>query len=644
MPRTPVPLVLPSHEHDWQNFVQTYVDDAREQSQRELDGIRDGVVADVREAWNDADVAMSQATALTSVLAEVHPDPEVRSLSERLLTECVTEIADRDRDPDLYSAFVALVPEHTGDPHADRMRELTVLDFRLAGAHLSDDARTRLGELTEAIAAAEVEFSANIRDAVGSIRVPPAALDGLPEDYLDSHPVGADGLVEITTDYPDLSPFLDMAHDGAAREALVRADYARAHPANDVVLSRLLSLRDEAARLVGFEGWPDYATARMMMTDGQGIENFLATIDADARPAGMSDVAMLLARKRVDDAHATAITISDSRYYIERIRQERYGVDPHEVRRYLDFGRVRDGILALAGQLFSVDFTEVENAPRWHPDVDVYDVLDDGVLIGRIHLDMHPRDGKYGHMACFGVVEGIAGKHLPESALVCNFSRGKLTFDELETFLHEFGHLMHAILSGHGRFSRLSGLSTRGEWDVVEAPSQLLEEWAWNHQVLSRFALDDDGRPMPAHLVDALRAGRHLCEGLSTCRQLAYATMSYRLHRDVPDDLAPFCAEIERDMDVREPLIGTHQYASFGHLTTYSACYYTYQWSLAIAKDLFTAFDSDDLLEPTVARRYRDTVLAPGSSKPAARLIEDFLGRPFSTAAYAEWLASLKTA
>ncbi len=175
--------------------------------------------------------------------------------------------------------------------------------------------------------------------------------------------------------------------------------------------------------------------------------------------------------------------------------------------------------------------------------------------------------------------------------MLCNFPRGLMTFDDLVTFLHEFGHLVHEICAGQQVWARCSGLIEQQEWDFVEAPSQMLEEWAWTAPVLQRFATNSEGTPIPTELVDALRASRDFCEGLMTSRQLAYAALSHRLHRDHPTDIAPFAEAIEAEFDVREMIPGTHQYASFGHLTDYSACYYTYQWSLAIAKDLFTQFD-----------------------------------------------------
>lgn len=631
------PVTLPAPDGPWQEFCETYVNTRLDGARERHAALRAGA-PDALELWDQACVLLAHAEQLASAISEVHPEEPVRRACTDLYNACVRERLARDSDPELFAALAGTaVP---ADPEAAYARELALADFRLQGAHLDASTRAQLAEINAAIAASSTEFSEHIREAVGRIRVPASALDGLPADYIAAHPADPEGMVTVTTDYPDLAPFLDMSTDRAARRALVEADYARAYPENDAVLARLLDLRARKAELLGFPDFPDYAVATMMMPSGDAIGDFIAEVDAAARPAGLRDRERLLARMREDYPDATELTAADNRFYTEVLRRELYGVDPLEVRRYLDFGKVRDGILDLTARLFGIAYVRVD-APAWHADVTAYEVLDGGERIGRIRLDMHPREGKFGHMACFPLVHGMEGRHLPEAALVCNFPRGLMTFDDLETFLHEFGHLLHTVFSGKGRHARLAGLSEAGEWDFVEAPSQLLEEWAYSPAVLREFCTDQDGVPIPVTLVEALRASRDLCAGLLTCRQLAYAVLSYRLHRDHPRDIAPVAQAIEADLDVRDPIPGTRQYCSFGHLTGYSACYYTYQWSLSIAKDLFTAFDPEDLLDPEVARRYRETVLAPGGSRPAAQLIEDFLGRPYSTRAYADWLAGL---
>jgi thimet oligopeptidase len=211
--------------------------------------------------------------------------------------------------------------------------------------------------------------------------------------------------------------------------------------------------------------------------------------------------------------------------------------------------------------------------------------------------------------------------------------------DDVVTLFHEFGHLIHHVVGGHQRWARLTGVAT--EWDFVEAPSQLLEEWAWDATVLQGFATDDDGTPIPADLVARMREAEDFAKGLTARTQMFYAALSYRIHQDPPADgagIAALSRELQATYSMVAPLPDTHFHAAFGHLDGYSSGYYTYMWSLVIAKDLFSAFDRDDLFAPEVAARYRDRILAQGGRKDAADLVEDFLGRPFGFESFATWL------
>lgn len=636
-----MPLALPRHDGDWILFLEDFVGHRLAIARAALADVRAGS-GDILARWNDADVALQHAISLPELLAECHPDHTTRDRATALVTDAKALRTERDQDADLYAVVVGVDPAAL-DPDAAYVRERVLGDFRAEGAHLDADTRAELATVNARIAALSTVFAENIRESKPFIRIAPASLAGLPQDYIDEHPADAEGLVTITTDFPDRTPFLEMAHDASARRALLVADANQAYPANDAVLRDLLAARQRKAELLGLPTFADVATQRMMMADGDAIGRFLDDVNAAARPAALRDMGRLLARRRRDDPAATSITTADSLYYVERIKAEELGVDANEVRRYFAFDKVRDGILALTADLFGLTFARVDDAPCWHEEVEVFDVIEDGIVTGRAYLDMHPRAGKYSHMACFSLVSGIVDTTVAEAALLCNFPRGRglLTFDDVLTFLHEFGHLIHSLVSGRQTWARCSGLIEQQEWDFVEAPSQMLEEWGWSTDVLQRFATDEAGVPIPAALVDAMRASRDFCEGLFTVRQVNYAELSYLLHRDHPEDIEATANAIEREYDVRESVPGMHMYAGFGHLTDYSACYYTYQWSLSIAKDLFTAFDPADLLNKHTAMRYRREVLEPGNSRPAAESIAAFLGRPYSTDAYRRWLASL---
>ena len=450
---------------------------------------------------------------------------------------------------------------------------------------------------------------------------------------------GEDGLVTITTDYPDLVPFITFGSDAEARHELALAQNNVAWPANDQVLQDLLAVRRETAQLLGYDSWPDYDTEVKMIGNGQAVADFIDRVGEAAKERAGDEVGVLLERKRVDDPSADAVATYDSRYYSELVRREQYDVDGQVVRTYFPFEQVRQGLLDVTGRLFGLGWTPVarEDAGTWHDEVASYDVDLDGTRIGRIHLDLHPREGKFKHAAQFDMVKGIAGEQLPEGVLVCNFNRGLMEHDEVVTLFHEFGHLVHHVLAGQGQWARFSGVAT--EWDFVEAPSQMLEEWAWDADVLATFARNEEGETIPADLVAAMRRAEQFGKGLYAVQQMSYAARSYWFHAGEHDDLTSYGDDLQRRYSVFPPLDGAHMHCAFGHLDGYSSGYYTYMWSLVIAKDLFSAFDSDDLFAADVALAYRDKVLAMGGREDAADLVADFLGRPYSFDSWAAWLA-----
>jgi thimet oligopeptidase len=258
---------------------------------------------------------------------------------------------------------------------------------------------------------------------------------------------------------------------------------------------------------------------------------------------------------------------------------------------------------------------------------------------------MHPRPNKYNHAAEFGIRTGVEGRQIPEAALICNLPGGQagdpglMTHDDVVTFFHEFGHLVHGLLAGHHQWVGIGGIST--EQDFVEAPSQMLEEWTWDPATLATFAKHyQTNEPIPASLVRQMRRASEFGKALTVRQQMVYAKLSLSIYDRDPKsvDTTTMVKDLTNKYLPYRYVEGTHFQTSFGHLDGYSAVYYTYMWSLVIAKDLFAAFDQRNLLSPTVAAKYRDTILAPGGSKPAAALVRDFLGRPFDFKAWEAWL------
>lgn len=591
----------------------------------------------VLRLWNEATIALRNAGSVAGLLSSVHPHEAVIERAEALEVEVQRFTTDLYLDPAVYAAL-ASVSADLLDADAARLQAKVLQSFRRSGVDRDEQVRELVRGLESRLTDLGQTFSRNIRDGRAETRVPASALQGLPGDFIESHPADADGLVAIGTEYPDVIPVLTFATDPAVRRAVAGTFFNIAWPANDPVLAELLRLRHELATLLGYADWADYDAEVKMIGTGAAIAEFIDDVSAAAQPSGQREIEVLQAR--AEAAGESAIDVSNWRYFHELIKREQYGVSAADVRRYLDFGKVRDGLLDITGRLFGLRFAPIEasEAHTWHPDVTSYDVsyVATGAMVGRIHLDLHPRERKYNHAAQFELVAGVQGRQLPEGVLVCNFPRGLMDHRDVVTLFHEFGHLIHHIVGGAQPWVRFSGVAT--EWDFVEAPSQLLEEWAWDASVLQLFATDAAGTPIPDELVEAMRRAEEFGKGFLARTQMFYAALAYRFHVERPADPTARMLELFDRYSLVRPMPDTHFYAGFGHLEGYNSGYYTYMWSLVIAKDLFSAFDRDNLLDPEVAGRYRDLVLVPGGSRNAADLVESFLGRPYDTDAFAAWL------
>ncbi|MDT0158331.1 M3 family metallopeptidase [Microbacterium sp. ARD32] len=631
------PIVFPAASADWLAFATTRTDERLARVDELAARLKDGTARTALEAlqlWNDLQIALRSAHSESELLSEVHPDRAVREAAESRTAAAQAKDAELMTDAELAAVFVA--SDAAGlDADAARLLERIRRDFRRGGADRDAETRERLREFAAREADLGIAFGRSIREGRREIRVAPDSLAGVPEDFLAQHPVGDDGLVAVSTDNLDVTVVMSYAHDRETRMALRRARADLAWPENDAVLAELLELRQQHAELLGYASWADYETEDRMAGSAARVASFLEEVDGATKVASEAEYELLLERLRQDVPDAEGVTSADVQYLLDRLHEERFAVDAQQVRRHLDFSRVLEGLLTTTGRLFDVEYRPVD-ASAWHDDVRSYDVVRAGSLLGRIHLDLHPREGKYNHAACFPVAPGVRDRVVPEAALVCNFPTGLMEHRQVQTFFHEFGHLVHDILGGDQEWAPFSGVAT--EWDFVEAPSQMLEEWVWDADVLASFARDETGAPIPAELVARMREADAFGRALLVRTQLGHARVSYHLHMDRPADLA---AATEHWYDVSSPVLqlpGSHSYAAFGHLTGYGSCYYTYQWSLVIARDLLTGFAG--LMDLASATRYRREILEPGGSRDAADLVEAFLGRPFTVDAYRAWMGA----
>ncbi len=587
-----------------------------------------------------------------SFVFAVHPDAAVRTAG-REASEAADRFFNEFRiDEVIYRKIRSIDLARADGPTRFAVSKL-LREMRRAGAEKGSEARGKLLKLSNEIDRVSNQYNENIATLERGIDLKdPTELTGLPPDYVAAHPLGPAGTIRISTRYPDFHPVMAYADRPEVRRRLLAEYMNRAYPENEPILTDLLRLRFELATLLGYPEFAAYAIEDKMMERSEAVRTFLERVAGVLKVPALRDLDLLLARKRRDDPSAKRLDLWDGSfsgdgYYDNKLRVEEFGVDSKALRAYLPYGRVRDGLFALCEELFGLRFRRVASETLWHPSVEAYDVTHGDRPLGRIYLDLVPREGKYTHAACFGIREGIAGLQLPQYALVCNFldpnlpaETARMQYSDVITFFHEFGHLLHGLFAGHGRW--LYTTPSYIEWDFVEAPSQLFEEWARDPATLARFARNPDtGEVIPAALLERLRAADALGRSARWLRQVALATVSLRLYDRPPNGVDP--SVVFRDVFDRyfptpmEPEY--HPTAAWGHLTGYSACYYTYVWSLVIARDLLEPFRAaGNLTDRTIATRYAKEILMPGSERPARELIASYLGREFDFGAFERWV------
>ena len=591
----------------------------------------------------EIDAVASQAQLVQSV----HPSEPVRQAAERLSQKAGAFAADLSLNRRVFDALSALDASRA-DAETQYYLRRTLRDFRLAGVDKDEATRKRIKTLRDELVIVGQDFDRNIRTDLRTVTAASAAeLDGLPADYISRHKPAAGGGITLTIDYPDSLPVFSFAKNEDLRKRMYMEYNNRGYPKNMDVLAQLVAKRAEIARLAGYSSWADYITADKMVENAKQASAFIDRVVAASGPKAEREFAALLARKRQDVPGATGINAWERSYYAELVRKASYDFDSQSVRPYFAFDRVKQGLFDVSSQLFGVTFRAVKDAPVWDRSVEAYELLSNGRLIGRFYLDMHPRKDKYNHAAEFPLRTGVTGRQIPEAALVCNLPGGQagdpglMTHDDVETFFHEFGHLMHSLLAGRHAWIGIGGIST--EQDFVEAPSQMLEEWTLDTTTLRTFARHfETNEPIPADLVARMRRASEFGKAIGVRQQMVYARLSLSIYDRDPGsvDTTAMIRDFTNEYLPTKYVEGTHMQTSFGHLDGYSAVYYTYMWSLVIAKDLFSQFDRSQLLAPTIAAKYRDTILAPGGSKPAATLVGEFLGRPFNFEAWERWLNS----
>jgi len=620
---------------------------AAQQSIDRLTAVKGGhTIENTLRPYDDALQLLDSANYFAGLMQQVHPDAMFRDHATAMVRKVSAAATALSLNRQVYDALTAMDLSHA-DAATRYYVQRQALEFRLAGVDKDDATRAKLKQLNDRLTDEQSQCARHISDSTNTVSVTNVSeLGGMPQDYIDRHKPDKDGVIRITTDYPDYLPAMKFAKSAVLRQRLFQAFNSRAYPKNADVLKNMMQTRYEIASLLGYSSWADYNAADKMIVKGDGIAGFIEKIDTAARPVAGKEFAMLLDEKKRTDPAAHDLADYEISYLSEQVRRAKFDFDSQSVRPYLPYPKVKQGILDTAATLFHLSFKQEKNVPAWDPAVETWDVIDRGKVIGRFYLDMHPRPGKFSHAEMAPVLDGVRGKQLPEAVLVCNLPApspgdpGLMEYDDVVTFFHEFGHLMHWIIGGQQQWAGISGITM--ENDFVEAPSQMLEEWMHSPQVLASFARQyQTGETIPAELVTRMNHASAFARGIWSTRQNAYTAISYDLYKDKPEDVnadAVCMRDLARySYTVQTP--DTHMCASFGHLGGYSSAYYTYLWDKEIAEDFFVQFDHRNLLAGATPMRYRYQVLEPGGSVSANVLVKNFLGRKQDLDAFERWMS-----
>ena len=584
--------------------------------------------------WNQLQMALEDLQGPVDILNNVSPDVAVRTNAEACLVSITKFATDLLQNEMLYARFKAVRPS---DAVETKLRKNVLESFEDTGVALPVAKRRRMNAILGRLDELAKEFSRTIRDNNEKLVFTADEVRGMPPAWLAAAKRDAQGNYLLGFDYPSYNPFMEYADDAQARKRYQVAFSNRGTPKNLPTLKEAMDLRQEMAGLFGLPSYADFAIRRKMAGKSAAVQTFLGEVGAAVKQVEGRELDELRDyRVKATGLSPVDATIMrwDAGYWQQKLKAERYSIDQNALRKYFPSNAVVPWMLQVSGTLYGIDFKRAE-VPVWHPEVEYYDVFDHAshARIGGIYLDMFPREGKYGHAAAWPTrgSSTLAGR-TPISVLVTNFDRAGLDSNELETMVHEFGHVLHGVLS-RTRYVAQSGTSVEG--DFVEAPSQMYEEWARTLEPLALIAgfCQPACPAVDAALVGRLNAAHNYGRGIRYSRQLLYAAYDMAIHGTTPGEPLPTWDRME-GATLLGHVAGTQFPGQFDHLMNgYGAGYYGYMWSEVLALDMLSRYDGK-LMNPAVGMRYRQTILARGSEATGSELVRAFLGRAPNSKAF----------
>ncbi|MFS4458257.1 M3 family metallopeptidase [Bdellovibrio sp. HCB2-146] len=606
-------------------------------------------------------VALEAASELSDRVAGIYGNLEVANADEALqalakeiypkLTALSSDIA---LDEEIFKRVKAVYDDRANlklDKEQARLLEKTYLSFTRNGALLTGQDKETLRQIDQELSVLGPKFSENVLKSTNSFEMilsDKADVEGLPEGALEgaaamAEAKGQPGKWLFNLQIPSYLPFLTYAKNRTLREKLWRAYASRSYKGefdNQDIVKQIVTLRDRRAKLLGFATHADFVLAERMAKDPHTVREFLNKLLKASKDAGKRDLNEVADfAKKIDGL--TDIKPWDFAYYSEKLKEEKYAFNEEDLRPYFKLENVVEGVFAHAKKLYGLTFKENSSIPVYHPEVKAYEIYEEksGKYVGLFYTDFFPRETKKGGawMTEFRGQGYLGGKmRRPHVSIVCNFTQptptkpSLLTYDEVRTLFHEFGHALHGMLSDC-HYRSLSG--TNVYWDFVELPSQIMENWVGEKEGLDLFARHyETNAPMPADLIEKLKKSQKFQAGWMSCRQLQFGMMDMAWHTADPKsitDVDAFEEQATAETRLFPKLEGTNNSCSFSHIFAggYSAGYYSYKWAEVLDADAFEYFKEKGLFNQEVAQKFKDNILSRGGTEHPMELYKRFRGR-----------------
>jgi len=584
--------------------------------------------------FNELESIIYDLSGRIAFMGDVHPDEKIRDFGNEADSKIQNLALEIFKDQDLYEKFKEIQTNNLDEESKTFFKDLEI-DFKDAGHGLSDEKKNRLTEIEKKLIDLSISFSENIAKDKTEVLFLEDELKGLSQNELKNLRKNNDSFV-ITMAYPDINAVMENCSVRTTRETVWKAFNNRAVKENSPILEEAVHLRNEKALLFGFKTWAEYRLQNRMAKSPKNVMSMYESLIPKLQKAAEVEKNELA----IDNIEVADITPWDIRYFISKERSKVSNIENSELKKFFYIHDVKTEMFKVCEEVFDLQIKPESNETAWHEDVELWSLWEkDGQKLAYFYLDLYPREGKFTHAAVFDISSGGSSRQeLPICSMVANFPNpntgdGLMTFDEVETLFHEFGHVLHNGI-GKSKYTRFVGANC--EWDFVEAPSQIMEHWVWKVDCMKRISTHvESGDSLSEEICEKLNKSKNIGVSLLTLRQVSFGLADQHLHgENYKDSLLEIEHDAQKVTTITYPKDINHL-AAFGHLLGgYDAAYYGYLWAEIIGDDLFSRFENEGVLSNSVGVDYKNKILKPGGTVPAENMVQDFLGRKWNDEAF----------